>query len=81
MKNGFAVFFAVLVALGGSWLGFVVAPVLQLGTAKQTVVLASGDTWPQQPTGAATLGLQIYRANGCAACHTEQMRQDGMMAP
>jgi cbb3-type cytochrome oxidase cytochrome c subunit len=80
MKNGFAVFFAVIVALGGSWLGFVVAPAIQLGKAKQAVILNSTDTWPQQRTGEATLGLQIYRANGCAACHTEQIRQDGVAA-
>jgi cbb3-type cytochrome oxidase cytochrome c subunit len=58
--------------------GFVVAPAIQLGRAKQTTVLNSTDTWPLQRTGEATLGLQVYRANGCAACHTEQVRQDGM---
>ena len=78
MKNGFAVFFAVLVALGASWAGFVVAPAIQLGQAKQTTILNSTDLWPQQRTGAATLGLQVYRANGCAACHTEQLRQEGV---
>jgi cbb3-type cytochrome oxidase cytochrome c subunit len=80
MRNGFAVFFAVVVALGGSWLGFVVAPTVQLGKAKQALILNSTDTWPQQRTGEATLGLQVYRANGCAACHTEQIRQDGVAA-
>jgi len=79
MKSGIGVFFAVAIALGGSWLGFVVGPTLQLGTAKETAVLVSGDTWPQQRTGEATLGLQIYRANGCAACHTEQVRQQGVV--
>ncbi len=33
------------------------------------------DTWPPQRTGDATLGLQVYRKYGCAACHTEQVRQ------
>jgi cbb3-type cytochrome oxidase cytochrome c subunit len=78
MKNGFAVFVAVLVALGASWLGFVVAPAIQLGRAKQTTVLNSTDTWPLQRTGDATLGLQVYRANGCVACHTEQVQQSGV---
>lgn len=78
MKSGFGVFFAVVIALGGSWVGFVVAPTLQLGTAKQTTALVSGDTWPQQRTGEATLGMDIYRANGCAACHTEQIQQEGV---
>ena len=79
MKNGFSVFIAAFIALGASWCGFVLAPVLQLGTAKQTSVLMSGDTYPVQRTGDATLGLQVYRANGCAACHTEQIQQSGVV--
>ena len=78
MKNGFGVFIAAFVALGLSWCGFVLAPVKQLGTAKQAAVLNSNDTSPLQRTGDATLGLQVYCANGCAACHTEQVRQDGV---
>jgi cytochrome c oxidase cbb3-type subunit 2 len=78
MKNGFAIFFAAFVVLGGSWCAFVLAPELQLGTAKQVSVLNSSDVYPIQRSGDATLGLQIYRANGCAACHTEQMQQDGV---
>jgi cbb3-type cytochrome oxidase cytochrome c subunit len=78
MKNGFSVFIAAFIALGASWCGFVLAPILQLGTAKQTAVLISGDIYPVQRNGDATLGLQVYRANGCAACHTEQVQQSGM---
>jgi cbb3-type cytochrome oxidase cytochrome c subunit len=78
VKNGLTVFLASFVLLGASWIGFVVAPALQLGTEKQTMVLNSSDFWPQQRTGAATLGLQVYRANGCAACHTEQIQQGGV---
>lgn len=77
MKNGFGVFFAVVIALGASWVGLVVAPVVQLGTAKQTAALVTGETWPVQRTGEATLGAQVYRANGCVACHTMQIRQEG----
>jgi cbb3-type cytochrome oxidase cytochrome c subunit len=79
MKNGALVFAAAFIALGASWCGFVLAPVLQLGTAKQTTVLNSGDIYPVQRTGDATLGLQVYRANGCAACHTEQIQQEGVV--
>lgn len=78
MKNGLSVFFAAFIALGGSWTGFVLGPALQLGREKQTTVLNSSDPYPIQRTGEATLGLQVYRANGCAACHTEQIQQDGM---
>jgi cbb3-type cytochrome oxidase cytochrome c subunit len=78
MKNGFAIFFAAFVVLGGSWCAFVLAPELQLGGAKQTSVLNSSDVYPVQRSGDATLGLQVYRANGCAACHTEQVQQEGI---
>src|ERR1700690_674844 len=78
MKNGFWIFLAVFVALGGSWCGFVLAPELQLGSAKQTTILNSSDVYPVGRLGEATQGSSVYRANGCAACHTEQVRQTGM---
>jgi cbb3-type cytochrome oxidase cytochrome c subunit len=77
MKNGLLVFLAAFIALGSSWAGFVLAPAIQLGGQKNATVLNGSDQYPIQRTGAATLGLQVYRANGCAACHTEQVRQDG----
>jgi len=78
VKNGALVFLAVFVALGLSWCGFVLAPARQLGRAKQTTVLNSSDLYPVGRPGEANLGLQVYRANGCAACHTEQIRQSGV---
>jgi cytochrome c oxidase cbb3-type subunit 2 len=78
MKNGFWIFLAVFVALGGSWCGFVLAPELQLGGAKQTAILNSSDVYPVGRPGEANQGLSVYRANGCAACHTEQIRQTGI---
>src|SRR5664280_3029177 len=79
MKNGFWIFLAVFVALGGSWCGFVLAPELQLGGAKQTTILNSSSVYPVGRPGEANQGLSVYRANGCAACHTESVRQDGMV--
>jgi cbb3-type cytochrome oxidase cytochrome c subunit len=78
MKNGFWIFVAVFVALGGSWCGFVLAPEMQLGGAKQTTILNSSDVYPVGRPGEANQGLSVYRANGCAACHTEQVRQTGI---
>ncbi len=78
MKTGFSIFLAAFVALGASWFGLVYGPLQQLGGAKETTILQSSDEWPQQRPGDATLGLQVYRAAGCAACHTEQVRQDGV---
>jgi cytochrome c oxidase cbb3-type subunit II len=78
MKTGFRIFLAVFIALGGSWCGFVLAPVWQLGGDRQTTILNSSEVYPIGRTGEATLGLSVYRANGCAACHTEQVRQTGV---
>ena len=78
MKNGFLIFLASLVVLGGSWCAFVLAPVLQLGGLKQTTVLNSSDVYPVGRPGEANQGLQVYRAEGCAACHTEQIQQSGV---
>ena len=77
MKTGFSVFLACLFTIGASWCGLVLAPILQLGGEGQETILNGTDTYPIQRTGAAALGLQVYRANGCAACHTEQVRQTG----
>jgi cytochrome c oxidase cbb3-type subunit 2 len=79
MKNGFLVFLASFVVLGGSWCGFVLAPVLQLGSQQQTTILNSSDVYPLGRPGEANQGLEVYRANGCAACHTEQVQQDGVV--
>jgi cbb3-type cytochrome oxidase cytochrome c subunit len=78
MKNGFVIFLAAFVALGASWSAFVLEPERQLGRAKQTTVLNSSDVYPVQRPGVAAQGLQIYRANGCAVCHTEQVQQTGV---
>jgi len=78
VKNGVLIFLAVFVALGGSWCGFVLAPELQLGGAKQTTILNSSDVYPVGRPGEANQGLSVYRANGCAACHTESVRQTGI---
>ena len=78
MKNGFVIFLAAFAVLLTSWTAFVLKPQLQLGRAKQTTVLNSSDAYPVQRPGEANQGLQVYRANGCAACHTEQVQQTGV---
>jgi cbb3-type cytochrome oxidase cytochrome c subunit len=78
MKTGISVFLVAMAAFGASWFGLVYGSVRQLGVQGEAVVLQSSDKWPQQRTGEATLGLQVYRANGCVACHTEQARQTGV---
>ena len=78
MKNGFVIFLAAFTMLLVSWSAFVLTPQLQLGGAKQVPVLNSTEVYPHSRPGEANQGLQVYRANGCAACHTEQVQQDGV---
>ena len=78
MKNGFVIFLAAFAVLVMSWAAFVLGPQLQLGCAKQVPVLNSTEVYPLNRPGEAAQGLQVYRANGCAACHTEQVQQDGV---
>ncbi len=78
MKNGFVIFLAGFAVLVTSWGAFVLGPQLQLGRAKQVPILNSTDVYPINRPGEAAQGLQVYRANGCAACHTEQVQQDGV---
>ncbi|HEY3761031.1 MAG TPA: cbb3-type cytochrome c oxidase subunit II [Verrucomicrobiae bacterium] len=78
MNTGCRIFLVSFVALGLSWGAFVIAPAIQLGTQKQTSVLNSSEIYPEQRPGDATMGLQVYRRAGCAACHTMQLQQDGV---
>jgi cbb3-type cytochrome oxidase cytochrome c subunit len=77
MKNGFVIFLVAFGVLLTSWTAFVLKPQLQLGRLQQVAVLNSSDVYPVNRPGEAAQGLQVYRANGCAACHTEQVQQSG----
>lgn len=77
MNNGLLLFFGIVVAMVSSWFGFVHSPQLQFGTLVPEVDEASGATFPSPRSGAAIRGLDIYRQNGCASCHTQQVRQEG----
>jgi cytochrome c oxidase cbb3-type subunit 2 len=78
MNSGPLLFLGLLATMACSWTGFVLAPQLQLGGLTQTNTVAVGDaspqTYPVAQPGLAHAGAEIYRANGCAACHTEMVR-------
>lgn len=80
MKYGPLVFLAAFIALSASWCGFVFTPEIQLGDAVQeTNLVAKTEMYPQQRPGVARQGLAVYRANGCAYCHTQQVQQNGTL--
>jgi cytochrome c oxidase cbb3-type subunit 2 len=77
MNYGPIVFLAAFFALVSSWYGFVVKPQFQLGHMMPTNTVPGGVTYPTARPGLAQQGLQVYRANGCYQCHSQQVMQDG----
>ena len=78
--NGPLLFLGTFFALAASWLGFVLAPQLQIGRQPQVLVEATGEMYPAMRSGLARQGEQIYRANGCYYCHSQQVRPKGFGA-
>jgi cbb3-type cytochrome oxidase cytochrome c subunit len=79
MKFGPLVFLAAFVALAASWCGFVAAPQIQIGDAVQETNAVSKELYPAGRPGVARQGLEVYRANGCAYCHSQQVEQNGTL--
>ncbi|HEY2083144.1 MAG TPA: cbb3-type cytochrome c oxidase subunit II [Verrucomicrobiae bacterium] len=80
MKYGPLVFLAAFLALSASWCGFVLTPQIQLGRAVQeTNSVVTSEMYPQDRPGSARQGLEIYRAEGCAYCHSQQVEQKGTL--
>jgi cbb3-type cytochrome oxidase cytochrome c subunit len=79
MNYGPLIFLAAFFALAGSWFGFVLTPQMQIGQLQQTNTVPDGVIYPVARPGLAREGLDVYRANGCAACHSQQVRQTGIV--
>lgn len=79
MRYGPLVFLSAFFAMAASWFGFVLMPRVQVGFLQQTNTIPAGATYPLGRSGLAREGLDVYRANGCAACHTEQIGQTAIV--
>lgn len=77
MRYGPLVFVGLLFALALSWLGMIATPQFQLGAQQPTNVPPANVQYPTPYPGVASLGREVYRANGCAYCHSQAVRQDG----
>ncbi len=64
----------IFAALSTSWFGLVVWPQIQLGALKPVEIEETGEIYPSARPGLAQQGAEVYRANNCAACHSQQVR-------
>lgn len=80
MRQGPIVFLGVFVALALSWTGMIVGPQLQLGREGQVEAGPGAVRYPAVRPGLAQQGADVYRANGCYYCHTQQVQPVGVGA-
>lgn len=73
MNNGILIFIGLLLTMLWSWYGFIVQNIKTVGR-QVPATLITGERFPTGRSGTANLGQEVYRANGCASCHTMQVR-------
>ncbi|MBM3845639.1 MAG: c-type cytochrome [Verrucomicrobia bacterium] len=71
------IFLGSFAAMAASFWGLVVAPQNTIGRQQATLIQDTGAYYPASRTGSAEAGAQVYRAQGCAECHTQQVRPKG----
>jgi cytochrome c oxidase cbb3-type subunit 2 len=75
MNNGPMLFLGLFASMAISWVTFVLGPLAQMGNLQPARTLAALPVaYPNSPPGLAAQGAEVYRACGCAYCHTQQVR-------
>src|SRR5436305_9687480 len=77
MNYGPIMFLSAFLAIAASWFGLVLTPHVQLGQMQPTNSVPDNAPYPVSRPGFAREGLDVYRANGCAYCHSQQAQQSG----
>ena len=76
MKGIAALFLGIFGTFAFSWAGLVLIPNYQIGHLDPQMDEDGNDPYPAPKSGMADRGRQIYAANGCVYCHSQQMRAD-----
>jgi cytochrome c oxidase cbb3-type subunit 2 len=66
------IFLGILATLALSFWGLIFIPQVQIG--RQEAVLADDAFYPPPRSGLAKKGAAVYRSEGCAECHSQQVR-------
>jgi cytochrome c oxidase cbb3-type subunit II len=77
MNRGATIFVGVVLTFASAWLGMVFAPYALLGNLQPAEPEGGGDAYPRPLTGLAARGREVYIANGCTYCHSQQIRPAG----
>ncbi len=80
MKHGPLLFLGVLSTVLASWLAAVAIPHFQFGDEPPVAIEDLGIEYPQARPGEAQQGAEVYRAQGCNYCHTQQVRQEPLLS-
>ncbi|MEA3188836.1 MAG: cytochrome c oxidase cbb3-type subunit [Chthoniobacter sp.] len=80
MKEFPTIFGGIFAAFAFSFIGMAMVPQFQLGNVEPLVDEEAGDIYPIHAGGQAEQGRQVYIANGCVTCHSQQVRDDHMGA-
>jgi cytochrome c oxidase cbb3-type subunit 2 len=76
MKGIVSLFLGIFGTFAFSWAGLILIPNYQIGHLDPQVDEEGNDPYPAPKSGMADRGRQIYAANGCAYCHSQQLRAD-----
>jgi cbb3-type cytochrome oxidase cytochrome c subunit len=76
MKGFQPLFLGIFGIFAFSWLGMTVVPNLQIGALNPQSDEEGIDIYPLPASGMAARGAQVYAANGCFYCHSQQVRPD-----
>jgi cytochrome c oxidase cbb3-type subunit II len=77
MKYGPLLFFGIFLTLAASWCGLVLIPQIQIGRQVAVKIEETGEFYPPARPGFAQQGAEVYRADGCIYCHSQQVREEG----
>jgi len=77
MNHGPLIFLGMLFSVVASWFGLVLGPQLQFGAQEMVYLEETGESYPSARSGQAKQGAEVYRAQGCVYCHTQQVRPAG----
>ena len=76
MKGLAPLFLGIFGTFAFSWVGLTVIPNWQIGHLNPQADEEGTDIYPQPQSGMFERGARVYAANGCAYCHSQQVRPE-----